>query len=1056
MLLVAALLSSCSTAPAKQTVKPLATPSRSIGVGATLVIEPPAAEYVIELDQRERREQVRDWAVLAAIGHFSTTPEQAAAATYELPPARLPYLDELYTFEYGRGRRAYLGNRVLLLRDADDPDPQTTIGRLADRVRMENGEIPVTVEVYLVHDRRDDGQITIERGPDVAGAALFSLEYGYVEGEGRDPQQLAAWLEQADDLSFARVTSDGRLVLGGRRFAHTRTPNLTVEDVAALYQAHEKLDEPRAGARAQLEWLPADARGAAARVAELAAAGKLTETAQIPGIESLERAVPEHRLRDVVQAAAMLNSPSPSPGFSLDPEWLPDPENPGRPALRAALHRFASDPCGDLRTLARQARDLVASEPDETRRTWRAHLAAITVRASGVFDVACKEIKEQVASEVERVATALDEVEPNGWSSALVPYHELTGRLAGSKSLAAKVATLALWTHEADSEIQCARYEGTAGTRVGMTLFYTDLLAKLWESTDYGLSAPVLEVPGFLTAPRIDLPPEFRDEMKRNPGTRLWFGPRTASVSRIAGRDEVGFAFDHRFSRIYAAGTNPARPGREEQPPEDSRRTLGWWDRHFDAVADFEPQYHLQNQIMKWTMVTAALTGSTTAHYLHTTEVTRGLRFAEWQRANRMKLRFADSLPAAHATIASRECIPIIASYDSSSTGTSHYIAGGVSTVAREAPTVMKSIDIARPLGARKPFIADLGAGKAGTATRAHAVQDGARVTFADAERAQTIGARGAVELGSPEVVYTRGATPTTLVIKARGNAAISELSIEPVPGKGVPGATEHLKLSVAIGEGDAEASLATATIKDGDAAAQSGNFFKAARIYDKTVSVAHSADDIGRLAHVDVAHARPAPLLQKLQQLERAPASPVVNESLLQELRRLETPAVARRVEAMMKRHTPLNGNHEVVSVVDHELVVTRDITVAEAAPARRAVPTDLSEHHVYIDDRILAAREGLLPEVGRYVARWRRIRGVQIEELEASKIGALPDRLRESDGSVFKLASPRDARRATTASHPRIFMIRQCAATNDNQDGDAQNVHKQDDLTKTALHGC
>ena len=1030
---VAALAVGCGTAPSTLTgnagvPEPPVPASRGVSVGSTLVVEPPASEHLHDLDTRERREQIRDWAVLAAIGRLSTTPEQAAAATYELPPARLPYLDELYTFEYGRGRRAYLGNRVLLFRDADDPDPQTTIGRLADRVRMENGEIPGTVEVYLV-SWRDDGQIAIERAPDIGGPSLFSPEYGYVQGEGGDPEQLAAWLAQADDLTFAQLTDDGRLMLGGRRFAHPRTPNLTVEDIAALYQAHEELDQPRAAARARLGML-------------------------------------EGRLTFVQEVAA----PSRSPGFSLDPEWLPRPGNPDQPAMLGALRTLAADPCGDLRAIARQASALVAREPDPPRRTSRAKLAADLQQVSSSFDFACKQIKQRLASDIDRVAAALDGTDSKHWDSAFIPYHELMTRLAQSKKPLDNLVEQVLKFHEADSKVQCARYEGTAGTRVGMVLFYTDLLAKLWESTDYGLSAPVFEVPGFLTAPQVNLPAAFLDAARRNPGTRLWFGPRPAGVSRLARPDGMSFAFDHRFTRVYAAGNNPARPGVEEQPREDSRRTLGWWDRHFDAVADYEPQYHLQNQIMKWTMVTAALTQKPVAGYLRTTTVSRDLQFADWQRANRTTLRFSEGLPAAHATIAGKECIPIIASYDYSSMGGSYYISGGVSTVAREAAVGMEPLDLTRPLGTRKPYVPDLGGGKAGTATRAHAVETGARVTFDDAEHARAIlPSGGELKLGTPEVVYEHGATPNSLLIKARGDAPgfaaprpIGELSIESAPDAPVLSRPEHIKMGLEIGEPAPETQPgARMAIEDGDAAARSGKLLQAAHIYETIIPTARSANDLARLAEADVVHDRPAPLLEKLHQLEHAKLSMAANEALLQALEKLETPAVARRVKAVLAGRAPLNDNREEVSVDDHKLVVTRDLTAAEARPLHRALRTKLSRDHIYIDGAIRAAHDGLLPDVGGSVARFRRIRGTSIQELDATKLGVLPDRIRTPDGRVFDRAD-RELETSADEHASRIFLIRQCIAANDN-DGDDKNDRnckddqddKNDDRSRSTGHG-
>ncbi|MBC7973501.1 MAG: hypothetical protein H7138_00845 [Myxococcales bacterium] len=156
VVLIAAWLSIVGgVAPSYADVQPLpkeapptaARRSTGVAVGESFTVEPPSARYMRDLDARERREQGRDWAVLATVARLGVTPEQLAAATYELPPARLPYLDELYAFEYGRGRRAYVDDRVLLFRDHDDPDPQATIGRLADRVRMENGDDFSKVEI---------------------------------------------------------------------------------------------------------------------------------------------------------------------------------------------------------------------------------------------------------------------------------------------------------------------------------------------------------------------------------------------------------------------------------------------------------------------------------------------------------------------------------------------------------------------------------------------------------------------------------------------------------------------------------------------------------------------------------------------------------------------------------------------------------------------------------------------------------------------------------------------------------------------------------------------
>ena len=346
--------------------------SVGVGVGSAFVIEPPMAHYLHDLDQREQREQIRDWAVIATIAKLGATPAQAAAATYELPPARLPYFDELYAFEYGRGRRAYLGKRVLLFRDGDDPDPQATIGRLADRVRMENGEIPPKVEIYLVHDQRDEGTIRVERTADVAGSKLFSAAYGYVEGTADNVSGLGAWLGKTDDLAFARI-DHGHVTLGGRRFANTPTSNLTAEDVAALYQAHTQLDGPREPARAKLALLSLGARAAADHLIELIEVSAPDEDIQKANY-ALMRQVPPGMRDTVRDAIVALIKPVQSPGFSLDPQWMPDPASPEHPLMLSKLRAFAADPCGALADIAKRADALERAEPDDTRRTGQKHM----------------------------------------------------------------------------------------------------------------------------------------------------------------------------------------------------------------------------------------------------------------------------------------------------------------------------------------------------------------------------------------------------------------------------------------------------------------------------------------------------------------------------------------------------------------------------------------------------------------------------------------------------------------------------------------------------------
>jgi hypothetical protein len=1042
--LVAALITTIAGGAMLQAdVRPARSAQRSaalgnFGVGSALVIEPPAARFARELDARERREQIRDWAVLGTVARLGATLEQAAAATYELPPARLPYLDELYSFEYGRGRRVYLGVRVLLFHDANDPDPIATIARLADRVRMENGDLPATLEVYLVRDQPDDGVINVEREPDLTREAVLSPAYGYVEGDGSTPARLADWLSRADDLTFAQLGKDGRLLLGGRRFPATRTAGLTVEDIAVLYQAHEQLDAPHAEQRALLRDLPFEARAAIARIEELAAAGHLTPEILHRQLEALADKLSPDQIEPVFDALRATAGSARAPGFSLDPQWIPSTADPQHPQFLVALRRFATDPCKDLAAIAQEARAILKNEPDETRRTWRASRAAGLEHADHAPAKLCAEIKTLIAPKLLEVAEALERARPADWDAALAGYYNLQSHWtnltkADAEWAAARVSEAALTFHEANSKIQCARYEGVAGTQVGMTLFYTDLLAKLWESTDYGLSAPVFDVPGFQSAPRVHLPESFQQTIDANPDTRIWFGPRANRVSRLATASGVRFTFEHRYSRIYAAGNNPARPGVEGEPGEDSRRTLGWWDRHFEDVADYEPQYHRQNQIMKWSLITAALVDSPIARYLYATSVDTHLTFASWQRANHGELRFAEVLPAVHTAMPGRECLPIIESYPFETLGTRHSVSGGVSTAGRATPRVTPKIDPSRALGARKPYVSESGGASTATVTRAHPVVARTKVTFENAGRARTNTPDGPIKLATQEVSYARGRTPHDLVIRSgRGNGALGELAITAERGR-----VRQTWRSGAVESARTGEPTAVNTIEAADAEAQRGHVDVAAEAYQKLIAKPATANDVARLTVVDAAHGRAAQTVDRLGQLESqlADVLPEARAALLKALEDTASAAVARRAHAMFEHGAPLNGDGEVVTSVAGRAVVTRDVAAKVASKARPAATTDLSDGKIYFDGRVLSAHDGLIPDTGGLAARVRRVRGVQIDELDASAFGALPDqmrvppdRLRMPDGAIF--TAPPEPATVRPVAPRRIYLVHSCDA--------------------------
>jgi len=215
---------------------------------------------------------------------------------------------------------------------------------------------------------------------------------------------------------------------------------------------------------------------------------------------------------------------------------------------------------------------------------------------------------------------------------------------------------------------------------VGMVLYYTDLLAKLWQSLDFGRQAPSFALPGFVTIPvaSAELEPQYWEESNRLTSTRLWFGTKPEGYSLAA---DGAMLFAPISTRVYAAGSDPLDPKKEESPSEHNRRAFAWWDRHYANVADFEPQYHVLNQIMKWSVITGWLVENNLLSELAGVSVTRSHRFDAWYAAN-SDLRFREPLPMLDRSRwpdPATEAIDIISSYRFHRGSSARWVEGGVS-----------------------------------------------------------------------------------------------------------------------------------------------------------------------------------------------------------------------------------------------------------------------------------------------------------------------------------------------------------------------------------------
>ncbi len=219
------------------------------------------------------------------------------------------------------------------------------------------------------------------------------------------------------------------------------------------------------------------------------------------------------------------------------------------------------------------------------------------------------------------------------------PYFALLDaiRQAGSGELA---NYLLQRTYE--HQFQAARYDGQLqGTEVGMVLFYTDLLAKLW-ALDYMDRSPDAEIPDFESIPRRPISPVYRMQLDSLSKTRLWFGPQDTGFQTAA--DGRTLLFERNATRVYAASASGFTPGEEAPANAQSEAFLGWWNDHYEEVARYEPEYERLNEIMKWSLLVGWLNRSGSGGllgFLEGVPVDTTSWFPDWVR-ERPELRFRE------------------------------------------------------------------------------------------------------------------------------------------------------------------------------------------------------------------------------------------------------------------------------------------------------------------------------------------------------------------------------------------------------------------------------
>lgn len=505
---------------------------------------------------------------------------------------------------------------------------------------------------------------------------LATFEAGALESEAENfrratistQRELRDFLAGGVDLSSAQCSKDGLEVTGRVRPRASLAP-ITAEHIAALHR-------PR-----QLEYVPISelydylpkpsdelARwlGKMSQLIERPRLMKLPEFASRLDGETTEmleaairwkrkhRKVPTHEL--VLSWVGQKNDPR-RLGFSLDPKMRAEDA-----ARSMAALRDASDDPRELAALlyawdvsARKATTLVRSL-DEIGGT--------------------RELYDKAFSEMHGM---LREKNVDAFGT-LTKWQSATGELGDNL-----VATAVGLVYE-HAGYQCARYDGPLqGTQVGMTMFYTDLLMKLWSGDQFD-SAPDGIIPGFESVVGHDLSEAHcteEEEEEQYSNTRAWLGLRDEQYAR-EGEGRVRFA--PIVARVFARSSQYGAEYSEEiEATAAMRRFYRWWNDHYAQIAAWEPQYELLNQIMKWSVVVQSAELSEHRDclgFLEDIEVRRDHRFDEWVSGNE-DLRWRGPVSLVHAAHETTECIPLLRSRTYERCGREFSLVGGVSVASR-------------------------------------------------------------------------------------------------------------------------------------------------------------------------------------------------------------------------------------------------------------------------------------------------------------------------------------------------------------------------------------
>lgn len=691
-----------------------------------------AANWLENIPTEDQEDQIQDWTILGLARLLNLDLEVLRDNFYDKTPIRSSLFTDLTTNRVGPGRSLpdEEGNLHIII-SANDPYPSRTIGMVLDDYRKDSSVDPDWIFIYRYQIDRKAQQVTLEPEAPLSLQAVRE-QHGFREMQVDTMEGLERFLEETQHLSQLELRND-KLWATGWNWPGTPAGQVTVEDVTVLQRGYRKaalsavplttsdlttdfLAQPDLMANSDQavnfinDWINAKTdeqqldvlsnhvdflinivlpdKEAEQLLSDWNPNGPEDETSKWAEryVQSVYTAFDDTPVGQSLMAIAKKHAAerqTSEPGFSLDPGRIL--------SVSDLLNIIEQDKYPSLAQYPEMVNLFVSFDRMGTSEEIYKWLFNGSVLDQFYLPSDVQEIEASIKDPStgkldESLLSWCVEVVLNEAATLLDDTEYQLGTTPDEKGN--RIGTLLFYTAwRGKSPYQVARYDGgLKGTAAGMTYFYTDIVAKAWPK-EKGVGAPNTSVAGFVPDTQAKTP--WGHCKTEDEEGRLWFGLREEAVSPRDKRVDLGSI----TTRVFTLINDPENGDREIEPSYSFGRMIWWWDRHYLAMADYEPQYHRLDQLMRWGTAIAWLVDqkSVLLPEIPDDQIKDDWRFGDWLAAH-PDLKWKFDIPFVEPPDEPTEAVLTLFSRWVEDCGTTWTFSGGISNPALKRISQIKGL----------------------------------------------------------------------------------------------------------------------------------------------------------------------------------------------------------------------------------------------------------------------------------------------------------------------------------------------------------------------------